>query len=82
MAAFLSFVTNKVKVPLMIDSTDEAVIREALTYSQGKAIINSINLEDGEERFEAFYHSSNNMVQHLLSAPLMRRVWRFQLSEN
>ena len=24
----------------------------ALTYSQGKAIINSINLEDGEERFE------------------------------
>ncbi|WDF03580.1 methionine synthase [Shouchella hunanensis] len=53
MAAFLSFVTNKVKVPLMIDSTDEAVIREALTYSQGKAIINSINLEDGEERFEA-----------------------------
>ncbi|KQL51814.1 MULTISPECIES: methionine synthase [Bacillaceae] len=53
MAAFLSFVTNKVKVPLMIDSTDEAVIQEALTYSQGKAIINSINLEDGEERFEA-----------------------------
>ncbi len=24
----------------------------ALTYSQGKAIINSVNLEDGEERFE------------------------------
>ena len=29
------------------------VIEEALKYSQGKAIINSINLEDGEERFEA-----------------------------
>ncbi|MFB4211333.1 methionine synthase [Shouchella sp. JSM 1781072] len=53
MAAFLTHVTNKVKVPLMIDSTDENVIKEALTYSQGKAIINSINLEDGEERFEA-----------------------------
>src|SRR5690606_19035587 len=39
-------------VPLMIDSTDERVIEKALTYSQGKAIINSINLEDGEERFE------------------------------
>ncbi|WP_368504525.1 methionine synthase [Alkalihalophilus sp. As8PL] len=50
---FLSHVVNKVKVPLMIDSTDEAVIEKALTYSQGKAIINSINLEDGEERFEA-----------------------------
>jgi len=36
----------------MIDSTDAEVIAMALTYSQGKAIINSINLEDGEERFE------------------------------
>ncbi len=53
MEKFLSFVINKVKVPLMIDSTDEKVIEKALTYSQGKAIINSINLEDGEERFEA-----------------------------
>ncbi|KGA99169.1 5-methyltetrahydrofolate--homocysteine methyltransferase [Alkalihalobacillus alcalophilus ATCC 27647 = CGMCC 1.3604] len=49
---FLKFLVNKVKVPLMIDSTDEEVIETALTYSQGKAIINSINLEDGEERFE------------------------------
>nr|WP_281280574.1 methionine synthase [Salibacterium salarium] len=51
MEAFLSYVVNKVKVPLMIDSTDSEVIKKALTYSQGKAIINSINLEDGEERF-------------------------------
>ncbi|NEU31111.1 methionine synthase [bacterium LRH843] len=49
---FLKYLVNKVKVPLMIDSTDEKVIERALTYSQGKAIINSINLEDGEERFE------------------------------
>ena len=35
----------------MIDSTDEKVVERALTYCQGKAIINSINLEDGEERF-------------------------------
>ncbi|GAA0379502.1 methionine synthase [Bacillus horti] len=49
---FLAQVIHKVKVPLMIDSTDEKVIESALTYSQGKAIINSINLEDGEERFE------------------------------
>ncbi|GAE34527.1 5-methyltetrahydrofolate-homocysteine methyltransferase [Halalkalibacter akibai JCM 9157] len=53
MEQFLQFLVNKVKVPLMIDSTDEKVIEKALTYSQGKAIINSINLEDGEERFEA-----------------------------
>jgi len=49
---FMESVIHKVKVPLMIDSTDSKVIEMALTYSQGKAIINSINLEDGEERFE------------------------------
>lgn len=52
MENFLPYVVNKIKVPLMIDSTDEKVIERALTYSQGKAVINSINLEDGLERFE------------------------------
>ncbi|KFE63916.1 methionine synthase [Hyalangium minutum] len=52
MRRFLEVVVKKVRVPLMIDSTDEEVIAMALTYSQGKAIINSVNLEDGEERFE------------------------------
>lgn len=51
MRRFLEYVTKKVKVPFMIDSTDPDVIDLALKYSQGKAIINSINLEDGEERF-------------------------------
>ncbi|KJE25847.1 methionine synthase [Geobacillus kaustophilus] len=51
MEQFVREVVKKVKVPLVIDSTDERVIERALTYSQGKAIINSINLEDGEERF-------------------------------
>lgn len=50
MEAFLQYVVKKVKVPLMIDSTDPKVIEKALTYSQGKGIINSINLEDGEKR--------------------------------
>ncbi|MEH7545742.1 methionine synthase [Neobacillus vireti] len=53
MENFIKEVVKKVKVPLVIDSTDEKVIERALKYSQGKAIINSINLEDGEERFEA-----------------------------
>jgi 5-methyltetrahydrofolate--homocysteine methyltransferase len=52
MEKFIQQVVKKVKVPLVIDSTDEQVIECALSYSQGKAIINSINLEDGEERFE------------------------------
>jgi 5-methyltetrahydrofolate--homocysteine methyltransferase len=52
MNTFIQEVVKKVKVPLVIDSTDEKVLETALKYSQGKVIINSINLEDGEERFE------------------------------
>ncbi|MEO5657813.1 MAG: methionine synthase [Nitrospiria bacterium] len=52
MDAFISVLTKKVKAPLMIDSTDHVVIEAALKRCQGKCIINSINLEDGEERFE------------------------------
>lgn len=53
MENFIKEVVKKVKVPLVIDSTDDQVIEKALKYSQGKAIINSINLEDGEDRFQA-----------------------------
>ncbi|MFN7972294.1 MAG: methionine synthase [Acidobacteriota bacterium] len=49
---FLKHAIKMVKVPLMIDSTDAAVIARALPYCQGKSIINSINMEDGEDRFE------------------------------
>ncbi len=51
MIAFLERLTKKIKAPLMIDSTDAAVIEEALKRTPGKSIVNSINLEDGEERF-------------------------------
>lgn len=53
MENFLKEVVKKVKVPLMIDSTYDHIIELGLKYSQGKAIINSINLEDGESKFEA-----------------------------
>jgi 5-methyltetrahydrofolate--homocysteine methyltransferase len=36
----------------MIDTTDLRSVELSLTYCQGKSIINSINLEDGEEKFE------------------------------
>ncbi|MCB0405963.1 MAG: methionine synthase [Bdellovibrionales bacterium] len=52
MKAFMEILIQKVKVPFMIDSTDPEVIDLALSYCQGKSIINSVNLEDGEERFE------------------------------
>jgi 5-methyltetrahydrofolate--homocysteine methyltransferase len=49
---FYEKLIRKVKAPVMIDTTDPATIAMALTYCQGKSIINSINLEDGEEKFE------------------------------
>ena len=53
MQQFLKFVAGKVRVPLMIDSTETRVVELALKNSPGKAIVNSINLEEGEERFAA-----------------------------
>jgi 5-methyltetrahydrofolate--homocysteine methyltransferase len=49
---FYEKLIRKVKAPVMIDTTDPKAVELALTYCQGKSIINSINLEDGEEKFE------------------------------
>src|SRR5262249_16058598 len=43
---------RKIKAPIMIDTTDPRAVELSLTYCQGKSIINSVNLEDGEEKFE------------------------------
>src|SRR5215813_5835345 len=49
---FYEKLIRKIKAPIMIDTTDPNAVELALTYCQGKSIINSINLEDGEEKFE------------------------------
>src|SRR5258708_6497006 len=49
---FYEKLIRKIKAPIMIDTTDPKTVELALTYCQGKSIINSINLEDGEEKFE------------------------------
>jgi 5-methyltetrahydrofolate--homocysteine methyltransferase len=49
---FYEKLINKIKTPMMIDTTDPVAVELALTYSQGKSLINSINLEDGEEKLE------------------------------
>jgi 5-methyltetrahydrofolate--homocysteine methyltransferase len=49
---FYDQLIRKIKAPIMIDTTDAQAIELSLTYCQGKSIINSINLEDGEEKFE------------------------------
>ena len=41
-----------VPAPLMIDSTEPPVLETALKLAGGKCVINSVNLEDGEEKFD------------------------------
>ena len=50
--SFYEKLIRKIKAPLMIDTTDPRAIELALTYCQGKSLINSINLEDGELKFQ------------------------------
>ncbi|MHB8515631.1 MAG: methionine synthase [Dehalococcoidia bacterium] len=50
--AFYSRLGKKLRAPIMVDTTDPVAIERALTYCQGKSIINSVNLEDGLEKFE------------------------------
>jgi len=45
-------VRSAIKAPIMIDTTDPKAVELSLKYCQGKSIINSVNLEDGEEKFE------------------------------
>jgi 5-methyltetrahydrofolate--homocysteine methyltransferase len=49
---FYEKLIRKIKAPVMVDTTDPEAVELSLTYCQGKAIINSVNLEDGEEKFE------------------------------
>ncbi|MBV8478160.1 MAG: homocysteine S-methyltransferase family protein, partial [Acidobacteria bacterium] len=50
MACILERIATRVPAPIMVDSTEADVVEEALKRIPGKAIINSINLEDGEKR--------------------------------
>ena len=50
--AFYNKVSKMVKVPFMVDSQDPAVVEAAFKLIQGKCILNSVNLEDGEKAFE------------------------------
>ena len=52
MSAAMTKLTNGVNAPLSIDTTELPVLEAALKLYGGKSIINSINLEDGEETLE------------------------------
>jgi 5-methyltetrahydrofolate--homocysteine methyltransferase len=52
MQQVLSRLASQVTAPLMIDSTQLDVLEAGLKLVGGRTIINSINLEDGEEKFD------------------------------
>lgn len=56
MNAVLPRIASAVTAPLVIDSTELAVLEQALPLYGGKAIINSINFEDGEDSAAARLH--------------------------
>ncbi|MDR0429836.1 MAG: methionine synthase [Tannerellaceae bacterium] len=54
MTTFLNLIASEpdiARVPLMIDSSKWDVIEKALMCTQGKSIVNSISLKEGEEAF-------------------------------
>ena len=53
MAAVVKLLSQTVETPLMIDSTEPAVIAAALERVPGRAVVNSINMENGRERIDA-----------------------------
>ena len=50
MARVVSLLARNTPAPLMLDTTDLAVMRAALRRYPGRAILNSVNLEGGEAR--------------------------------
>src|SRR6185503_15970873 len=58
MRRFLNLIASEpdiAKIPLMIDSSKWEVIQAGLKCAQGKSIVNSISLKEGEEAF--LYHA-------------------------
>ncbi|HEX2204607.1 MAG TPA: methionine synthase [Longimicrobium sp.] len=53
MRTVVKLLSQGVDAPLCIDSTEAPVIQRALEQSPGRAVVNSINLENGRERCDA-----------------------------
>jgi len=53
MAKTIKKLSMGIEAPLVIDSTEPDVIKAALEISPGRAIVNSINMENGRQRIES-----------------------------
>ena len=72
MIHFLNLIASEpdiCKVPIMIDSSKWEIIEEGLKCIQGKGIVNSISLKEGEEVFK-------NQARTILKYGLQLLLWR------
>jgi len=60
MAKVVKLLSMTVETPLMIDSTEASVIEQALEHVPGRAIVNSINMENGRKRIDAVVPLAKN----------------------
>ena len=71
MKTFLNLVASEpdiARVPIMIDSSDWQVVEAGLKCCQGKCIVNSISLKEGEERF---LEHARTVMKHSAAAVVM-----------
>ncbi len=67
MTEIVSRFVGQVTAPLTIDSTQLDVLEVALKLIGGRAIINSINLEDGEDKFDKICDLANRFGAALIA---------------
>ena len=53
MSKLVKLISMSVETPIMVDSTEAGVIEAALQHIPGRAIINSINMENGRTRIDS-----------------------------
>ena len=66
MVKFLNLIAAEpdiARVPVMIDSSKWEIIEAGLQCVQGKGVVNSISLKEGEESFIHYAKKLNDMVQ-------------------
>lgn len=71
MGRFLDLVQSEpdiTKVPIMVDSSKWEIIAEGLKHLQGKGIVNSISLKEGEE---AFKNNARHIMRYGAAAVVM-----------
>ena len=67
MEIFLNLLVSEpeiARVPLMIDSSQWDVVLKGLKCVQGKSIVNSISLKEGEEKFLEYAQESNQKKKY------------------